>query len=76
MGVDLGRHLVREQVEVSPGQLHVGQREHTYSSQTVNIGFNDFFCLMSTVKPEKVQVTLTLASGNLRDLNEDSVTGE
>lgn len=73
MGVDLGRHLVREQVEVSPGQLHVGQREHTYSSQTVNIGFND---LMSTVKPEKVQVTLTLASGNLRDLNEDSVTGE
>ena len=42
MGVDLGRHLVREQVEVSPGQLHVGQREHTYSSQTVNIGFNVF----------------------------------
>ena len=41
--VHLGRHLVREQVEVSPGQLHVGQWEHTYSSQTVNIGFNDFF---------------------------------
>ena len=71
VGVDLCCHLIREQVKLTPGELHIGQRKHTCCGKSLYSA-----ACKNKYLPENVQVTLTLASGSLRDLNDDSVTGE